>query len=79
MMVKCPSDCPHPYLFHHSLITTERIEKRPDGERIQVTTVTLICRECGHWTEGHRACRCPFKCHEEEGVWVTREALIMVL
>jgi len=77
-MVKCPSDCPHPYLFQHSLITSERIVKAPDGSRERITTVTLICRHCGHWTQGYPSCRCPYKCHQEEGVWVTRTAFDVV-
>jgi rubrerythrin len=78
MIRKCASDCKHPFLFQHSLITNELIVKNPDGSRTKVTTVTLVCRECGHWVAGKPRCSCPYECHKEEGVWVTTEPLVMV-
>lgn len=78
MIIKCASDCGHTYLFQHSVITTERRVKAPDGAVINVVTMMLICRECGHWTASNKNCRCPFMCHEESGVWITLEDVIVV-
>lgn len=78
MIIKCPSDCEHPYLFQHSIVTTVRIEKAADGTRTRIVAELLLCRECDHWTDSRPICFCPFKCHEETGMWVTRETLAMV-
>ena len=77
MMFKCPSDCEHPYLFQHSIITSDRIEKESDGTRVRVRSVTVICRECGCWTS-RKNCGCRYECHKEDAVEVTRTALDVV-
>jgi hypothetical protein len=79
MIIKCASNCEHPYLFQHSIVTTERIVKAPDGSRINIVTTTLICRECGHWTNSNPGCPCAYRCHEEVGVWLFLEDASVVL
>jgi hypothetical protein len=79
MMLKCPSNCRHPYLFQHSVIATEREVKASDGSLYRVTSVYIVCRECGHWIDSNPKCRCPFKCHEEIGGTDVSEPRLIVV
>jgi hypothetical protein len=66
-VIKCPTNCPdHDYDFPHSIIQHRR-EYVKDGTRYEQISTFIVCRGCSHWISGNYACRCRFRCHEEEG------------
>ena len=65
MIVLCPTNCEHPYLFQHSVISnTRRMEV--NKEVITVRMAFIVCRECGCWIDA-KDCGCRFRCHAEPG------------
>lgn len=79
MILKCPSNCEHNYLFPHSVITKFRTIV-VGRELIQVVYAFVICRYCDHWIiRKVTECECPYMCHDKEGgVLIVRTLLSRV-